>query len=192
MKKVTYLFDRDELFGMDYHALQAFKYTYFKLLSDNPFPISPNSGNFYEMIQYLKRKDETLPVKIGTYENITLFEAANRIASDLVIINGLIQLVEEQKEFEKATFTLRLGTTHVKNKGDFTIHTENGDLEGEAFNVAPSFLENKLRKTLDKWKKGPESSVLRYIFVNAEAFVYRENVKVDEWVRVVKVKKWEQ
>lgn len=84
----------------------------------NPFPVLPNSGSHYEMINFLKRKDETRSIKIGGYENIRPFEAANRIA-----------------------------TTRYKGKGDFTIKINGEEYEGEAFNVAPLFLKQKMKKT---------------------------------------------
>lgn len=189
MKKVDYLFDRSSLLNINYQALLDFKVSYLKLLEDNPFPIPPKSGSFYEMIKYLKRKDEALPLKIGSYGNITPFEAANRIASDLVIINGLIQLVEKHKELKEATFTLRLGTTHMVGNGDFTISVNNEDMEGEAFNVAPSFLKPKLRSTKIKWNKSEElNSRLKYILVNEEAFEFIGTSKINE--RVFKVTNW--
>lgn len=187
MKKVDYLFDRSELLTIDYQALLDFKVTYLKLLEDNPFPIPPSSGSFYEMIKYLKRKDEALPFKIGAYGNITPFEAANRIASDLVIINGLLQLVEKHKELKYAIFTLRLGTTHHLGKGDFTIKLNGEEYEGEAFNVAPSFIKQKMLKTISKWKDKPE---LKYILVNEEAFEFIGKSNVDE--RVFRVKNWHE
>ena len=188
MKKVNYLFDREtELKEINYQALIAFKARYFQLLEDNPFPLPPNSGSFYEMIQYLKRKDETKPLKIGVYENITPFEAANRIASDLVIINGLLQLVASKPELKEAQFTLNLGTTHKKDRGDFTIFINGEEHEGEAFNVAPTFLKQKMRNTLNKWK---EKSELKYILVNEEAFAFYGATKLDE--RVFKVINWHQ
>ena len=191
MKKVEYLFERNEIIDIDYQALLDFKRTYLKLLDDNPCPVPPSSGSFYEMIKYLKRKDEALPLKIGAYGNITPFEAANRIASDLVIINGLLQLVEKHKEFKEAIFTLRLGTTHHVGKGDFTIELNGEEYEGEAFNVAPSFLKQKLRNTKLKWNKTEQlNSRLNYILVNEEAFEFIGKSNVDE--RVFRVKNWHE
>lgn len=186
MKKVISLFDRDKLSDLNYKELNIFKTTYLKLLTDNPFPLSPNSGSHYEMINFLKRKDESKPVKIGVYENISPFEAANRIASDLVILNGLLQLIATNKEIKNAKFTLRLGTTHHVGKGDFTIKINDEEFEGEAFNVAPSFLKQKMRKTLKKWEG---SQRLRYILVNVEAFEFIGASKIDG--RVFKVENWQ-
>ncbi|AYM99750.1 hypothetical protein [Chryseobacterium sp. 3008163] len=189
MKKVTYLFGSAELINIDYQTLQIFKERYFSFLTDNPFPKPPGTGAYFEMIHYLKRKDINNPQKIGPYENITIFEAANRIASDLVIINGIIQLVQNNPLLENARFTLRLGILHEKGKGDFTIHLENEDFEGEAFNVAPSFLNVKLRNTISKWNKEDNREKLKYILVNDEAF---EFVTKSPDERIFRVKNWEK
>lgn len=188
MKKVDYLFEHTELINIDYKALRIFKERYFSFLNDNPFPKPPITGAYFEMINYLKRKDINNPQKIGPYQNITIFEAANRIASDLVIINGVIQLIQNNSSLEKACFTIRLGILHEKGKGDFTIHLHNENFEGEAFNVAPSFLNVKLRNTISKWNKEGNQKKLKYILVNDEAFEFVTKA-IDE--RVFRVKNWQ-
>jgi len=188
MKKVIYLFDNSEIVNIDYETLLNFKKRYFNLLEENPFTQPPSEGTYFEMIRYLKRKDINYPQKIGPYQNITIFEAANRIASDLVIINGIIQLVQNNPLLQNANFTIRLGILHEKGKGDFTIHLENEDFEGEAFNVAPSFLNVKLRNTISKWNKEENREKLKYILVNDEAFEFVTR-SLDE--RVFRVKNWE-
>lgn len=186
--KVKYLFEQKELKGMDYEKLKEFKIKYLGFLEVNPFPMPKEEGGYYDMIMYLKRKVNSDAIKIGPYQNISVFEAANRIASDLVIINGMLQLIEE-KGYYNATFDLCLGTMHTKDKGDFTIYLDNGDnLNGEAFNVAPSFLKAKLRTSLNKWEKFTKEK-LDVILINDEAF---ENVNfkvLDN--RIFKVKNWE-
>ena len=178
---------KSKLCDVDVAGLKAIKKEYFELLIDNPFSKAPTSGNFYEMINYFKRKDETNPICIGPYKNITPFEAANRIASDLVIINGLLQLERNNPNLKEASFILRLGTTHKKEKGDITIKIGNNEFEGEAFNVAPSFLKTKLNKTLKKWKNNDK---LRYILINKDAFEEIHFNSLDK--RVVKVEKWHE
>ncbi len=185
MQKVGYLFDRAKLIDIDHKVLLEFKELYFKLLKDNPFPAPPKSGSVYDNINYLKRKEQSQVQKIGPYENCSLFEAANRIASDLVIINGILQLIEANQELKKALFSLQLGTTHQKGKGDFTIKINGEEREGEAFNVAPSFLKQKMSKTKNKWKGNQQ---LKYILVNADAFEFIGSSKIDE--RVFKVENW--
>jgi hypothetical protein len=183
MAKVEFLL-KNRLTDINAEDLLCIKEEYYQLLDENKFSYFPCSNNFSEMIHYFKRKDENNPKSIGPYKNITPFEAANRIASDLVIINGLLQLINE-KEIINPVITLRLGTTHVPGKGDFSIKTGNKEFEGEAFNVAPSFLKAKLQKTLQKWKGNDK---LKYILINADAST---DDKVLE-KRVIKVKDWDK
>lgn len=184
--KVKYLFDQDKLNKMDYEKLKEFKIKYLGFLEDNPFPMPKEEGGYYDMIMYLKRKVNSDAIKIGPYQNISVFEAANRIASDLVIINGMLQLIEE-KGYHNRIFDLNLGTMHTKDKGDFTIYLDNNiQLNGEAFNVAPSFLKAKLRTTLKKWETKEKLDI---ILINEEAF---DTVKFKmEDTRIFKVKNWE-
>lgn len=141
---------------------------YWEWLNKNKFPL-PASGNAIEIIHYAKRKTSDKktkePQSIGPWENITVFEAANRIASDLVILKGVINLLRKHAaRFENAKITLRLGNKHKVGKGDFTMTVAGKDYEGEAFNVAPSFFENKLRKTLNNC----DSRKIKFILFNSE------------------------
>lgn len=168
---------------------------YHSLLRENMFQPPPKSGECLEMIHYLKRKDEDNPVKIGVYENITPFEAANRIASDLVIIKGLIQLISEDKMSSTAKFTFRLGTKHEKEKGDFSIVTNKGCFEGEAFNVAPSFYKDKLNQTLSKWRaiKRKKQVDLKYMLVNNESMMESDYARLNKKnIKLIGVKSWDK
>jgi hypothetical protein len=184
MGKVEFLL-KSKIEDIDVTGLKASKKEYFDLLSKNKFPKVPKNDDFYTMIRYFKRKDDKNPLCIGPYKNITPFEAANRIASDLVIINGLLQLIDTREKIHKALITLRLGATHQKGKGDFTIKLGNKEYEGEAFNVAHSFLDSKLRYTMKKWK---DNSLLKYILINADAL----NGKKFDDERIFIVNDWEK
>ena len=180
MSKVECLL-KSSLSNIDKSGLLELKNEYFEFLKSNPFPVPPDNKDFSKMIHYFKRKNESNPTIIGPYQNITPFEAANRIASDLVIINGLLQLIGDQ-EPANSKVIVRLGTTHIKNKGDFTIN----DHEGEAFNVAESFLTQKLYKTKKKW----EGKILKYILINADVFPNVKSKLPDK--RIILVKKWDE
>lgn len=179
MKKVEILI-KNKLINIDFKGLLKLKNEYSTLLNKNQFPLPPVNHSHIAMIYYLKRKDELNPLIIGPYKNITPFEAANRIASDLVIINGLIQLIGS-KEPLSSIITVRLGAKHLKGKGDFTIN----EFEGEAFNVAPTFLSTKLYQTRLKWR---DNNRLKYILINADAF----NGRIPEDKKIVIVNNWDQ
>lgn len=117
-------------------------------LRKSPFNATITGLCVKDVLNILKRK----PHKIGPYKDITIFEAANRIASDLTLLEG-VQAILSMPKYKGAKAQLRLGTMQVNGRGDFTIHLGRMELEGEAFNVAPSFYPSKLYKTLEKWKK---------------------------------------
>lgn len=186
MSKVIPLIKDEEITFINYDELLNLKAIFFRYLKKNPIQF-PHSNDLIDQVKFLKRKDLDSPLTIGVYSNITILEAVNRIASDLVIINGLIQFVESNSKYQNAKFTLRLGTTHHEKRGDFTIYTDEVELEGEAFNVAPTFLKVKLRNTINKWK---DNAALKVILVNEEAFLGNNFKVLDQ--RVFKVKNWDK
>ena len=178
---MNFIFSESETKNINKEDLINLKKKYWLALNENPFPDPPEKGNAIEMIKYFKRKQKNSTLKIGPYEGITVFEAANRIASDLVIINGILQLINDGKEEENSRFTIYFGNKHVPNNGDFIINGK----QGEAFNVASSFYKIKLRTTTKKWI----NDTLTYILVNAEVFkeiIESENNKE----KIIKVINW--
>lgn len=177
----TFIFDKSHTDNINRQNLVEFKRAYWNSLDENPFPLPPEKGKAIEMIRYFKRKEVGTVNNIGPYKGITVLEAANRIASDLVIINGILQVVDSNKELEQLPITLRLGNRHEKGRGDFSI----GKHEGEAFNVAPSFYNVKLSATRRKWHG---NDLLKYILVNAEVVSVS---KVDD-PRIIGVEGWDK
>ncbi len=178
----SFLFASSETDEINFEQLLNLKKKYWQTLKDNPFPKPPQSGQSLEMIRYFKRKIEGENISIGPYTGITVFEAANRIASDLVIINVVLQLIETKKEPKDSKITIRLGNRHDKGKGDFTINGK----DGEAFNVAVSFYKVKLMTTNKKWILGG----LHYILVNADAFDEIKSNDVD--AKIIKIENWDK
>lgn len=152
--------------GIDKKGLEDLIKEYNSFLNHNLFP-KPVSNDAISMIHYLKRKDEEVLQTIGPYENITVFEAANRIASDLVILKGILQMFQDKTIQQDSILTVNLGTTHTKHEGDIIINGEHC----EAFNVAPTFFKAKLYKTIEKWKDYKDENgnllTLKYILVNS-------------------------
>jgi hypothetical protein len=181
IENASFIFSNSETDDINFEKLSKLKVKYWDSLKRNPFPPPPKSGTSIEMIKYFKRNDNESLNNIGPYFGISVFEAANRIASDLVIINGVLQLINDKKEPFDSIFTIRLGNKHVPNKGDFTINGK----EGEAFNVASSFYKIKLRNTTKKWLEKD----LFYILVNAEVFDELTETNLDK--KIIKVINWE-
>ena len=100
-----------------------------------------NYKDNYDFFYSVKRK----PVRNGPHPNVSAFEAANRIMSDLVIWGALEMLLypKEILPFKFDEFTIKLGN---KSGIDIESMKENERLIGEAFNVAPSFFYQKCSK----------------------------------------------
>jgi hypothetical protein len=166
-------------------GLKKLKSEYLGFIKGNPFPVPPSSGDVIDMIFYLKRKNQKNVNTIGPYKNITVFEAANRIASDLVIIYGLIQMIENEKALRNCEVSLKLGTKHVEGEGDFLINGKHG----EAFNVANSYYPTKLAKTISNWDKKPGK--LHYILVNGDVVLPSDIERLKrKKIKLIPVAKW--
>lgn len=138
--------------------LRKVKSNYLDLLKKQPFP--EKIGTDYPSVLSILKRDR---LTIGPYTDISIFEAANRIATDLTLIEGVLYLFEKKLIGASATVRILLGTMQEKNKGDFSIFENESETQGEAFDVAPSFFVSKLYKTLKKWKG---RSDLKFIIFN--------------------------
>ncbi len=114
---------------------------YFEQMKENPLkPFSWESTT--DFIEKVKRDREAKSV--GPYRNISLFEIANRIYSDLVVLEGAKRIFEG-KEFDARKLEISLST---KGGFDIVVQCANGKYHlCEAFNVAQSFLGGKLYLT---------------------------------------------
>ncbi len=90
-----------------------------------------------DLLKILKRE----AIHAGPYPHVTMFEAANRILSDLVILYGVKWLLDKNV-FPFKQYEVEYGN---ENKNGFDIYADenNKKLIGEAFNVAPSFFQTK-------------------------------------------------
>lgn len=121
------------------------------------------------LIESLKRDR----VGAGPYPDVTLFEAANRIMSDLVILHGVKWLLGTA-HFPFDEYRVQLGH---ENTNPFDIEANNGreSLAGEAFNVAASFFQVKKSAMLVKLRRDAPNHTYRIIMVNHDAVT--ENYK---------------
>jgi len=130
-----------------------------------------SSSNIYNLINLVKREHYT----IGPYKNISLFEALNRIGSDLVLLNGAERLFNgEIKGILPDKIKLQMGS----NRGfDFEVYAQDKIIYGEAFNAAESFCKEKMRQAIhklaDKCKKDNLQTAL--IMVNDDVKTVLEN-----------------
>lgn len=103
----------------------------------------------------------------GPYPGVSLFEAANRIMSDLVILHGVAALLKD-KHFPFDEYLVEFGNEN-RNRFDICANTQNLSLAGEAFNAAPSFFPNKKRTALKKLRSNALEENYKIIMFNAEA-----------------------
>ena len=97
-----------------------------------------------ELLQEVKR----VPTRTGPYPEVTLFEAANRIMTDLVILNGVKWLLQESV-FPFSEYHVEFGNEDY-SAHDLMAENEDERLVGEAFNVAPLFLPSQESRDAQK------------------------------------------
>lgn len=115
------------------------------------------------LLESLKREK----VRVGPYPNVTLFEAANRIMSDLVILHGVAGLLKS-KTFPFDEYIVEFGNED-NNGFDIRASSPTATLAGEAFNVAPSFFQGKKRTALKKLREKAGQATYKIIMFNADA-----------------------
>jgi hypothetical protein len=118
------------------------------------------------LLEALKREK----LKGGPYPGVTLFEAANRIMTDLVILHGVAWLLKE-KVLPFDSYTVEFGNED-KNGFDIKASANGKTLIGEAFNVAPSFFQSKKSSMLKKLRHNGKNADYRIIMVNDDAVTH--------------------
>ena len=127
-----------------------------------PSIISDNAINLF-----LKIKREN--IGNGPYPNVTYFEAANRIMSDLVILYGIKDLLEEKyPQIIFPEYSVEYGNDS-KNEYDIMAKNGNKTLIGEAFNVSPAFFQGKKSVSLKKLRKCNSDNTVKIIMYNNDA-----------------------
>lgn len=103
----------------------------------------------------------------GPYPDVSLFEAANRIMSDLVILKGVAGLLQSNL-FPFSSYTVEFGN---EDKNGFDIRASSGaaSLVGEAFNVAPSFFHTKKGSALKKIRRDGANATYQVLMFNDDA-----------------------
>jgi hypothetical protein len=111
-----------------------------------------------ELIRELKRGK----TGIGPYGDVSLFESANRIMTDLVILHGVNWLLNESGlDFDE--YRVEYGHEN-NNRFDIQATKDDRSLIGEAFNVAPSFFQGKKAAMIKKLGFDETASVKLILF----------------------------
>lgn len=136
----------------------------------------------HDIVSFLKKiKRERL--QTGPYPNVTLFESANRIMTDLTILYGIRELLNNKiPEINFDNYEIEYGNG---NKRDHDVMAENSyqNLIGEAFNVAPSFFHVKKYASLKKLRRNAGENTLKLLIYNADAVKadYKYKSELNEW-----------
>jgi hypothetical protein len=116
-----------------------------------------------KLFHYLKRQQ----IGSGPYPHVTLFEAANRIMTDLVILKG-IRWILNTRAFPFDEYVVEYGNED-SNDHDITALKGGRKLLGEAFNVAPSFFQGKKASMLRKLRSPNCVADYKIIIANSDA-----------------------
>jgi hypothetical protein len=115
------------------------------------------------LLEALKRKK----IESGPYPHVSLFEAANRIMTDLVILHGVRWLLAN-KVFPFDAYEVEYGTDN-KNGFDLYASRDGKVLKGEAFNVATSFFQTKKSAMLGKLRAPDVHADYKIVMFNHDA-----------------------
>ncbi|RHX89440.1 hypothetical protein [Leptospira stimsonii] len=129
-----------------------------------------------ELLTLLKREI----INVEPYPTVTLFEAANRIMTDLVILEG-IKWIFDNNIFPFEIYTIEYGNEN-ENSHDITANNSTKNLIGEAFNVAPSFFQGKKSSAVDKLKNSTLKSDYKLLLINSDAVTSAYQPKLNEGI----------
>ena len=154
--------------------------TYKILLEEIPLSIEGNS--VIDLLTRLKRGH----INSGPWKNVSIFEAANRIMTDLVILFGIKQILNGQFPHlvEFIEFDIELGNEN-KNLHDIMSKSNGKTLIGEAFNVAPSFFN--LKKAISIKKLIGSNSPKDYLIILCNSDSHIKSVIKNSNIQIIKV-----
>lgn len=110
----------------------------------------------------------------GPYAEVTFFEAANRILSDCVIINGVLKIFFEKNESIPFVDHVTIDFGHSNDQAhDIIGYDSDGKviLCVEAFNVSESFFRPKLYKTNVRLRQSEHKEALKVVLYNEDAAI---------------------
>lgn len=143
-------------------AIQAYK----TLLKEIPLKIE--AKDLLSLMKSLKRDK----IGKGPYPDVSIFESANRIMTDLVILFGAKTILNgEIEELKEVSELLVEYGNENKNAHDIIGKTNNGNVlfVGEAFNVATSYFAPKKSSTTKKFKESKTPADFQIIFCNDDS-----------------------
>lgn len=116
-----------------------------------------------ELLRVLKREK----LGAGPYPDVSMFEAANRIMSDLVMLHGVRWLLRE-RPFPFHSYEVEFGHGNTAEH-DIVARSGGRVLIGEVFNVAPSYFNTKKGSALKKLRTSTLGADFRLLMCNHDA-----------------------
>lgn len=190
MKKSNFLIDKQLYRNITPDKLAALLTAYHDCLDAHPVKLEPEGKSTVDVIKLVKRQQENA---VGPYQGITLFEALNRIATDLVAIHGLWE--NPQLLQPHTVIHICMGNEEVGDfSGDILLDTDGVKQNIEVFNASPSFFPMKLRATRKKWRRIEEAKhadgrKLDFIFFNGEIAL---SPQLAEDTQLIGVNNWDK
>lgn len=135
--------------GLNRNNIETAIFDYKNLLKDVNLKIE--GKNLLELMVKLKRNE----MQTGPYPHVSIFEAANRIMTYLVILFGVKQILYNKFENLKDISEIKVDLGNENSQPhDIICKVENKEiLAGEAFNVASSFFNSKKSSSIRKLLK---------------------------------------
>ncbi len=154
--------------------IEATIFEYKKKLQELPLTIEAN--DLLDLMNILKRQK----IGKGPYPNVTIFEAANRIMTDLVLLNGVKMLLNGAiNEIKFHEYNVEYGNED-NNEHDITAIENGKKLKCEVFNVAESFFQTKKAKSLKKLRDNKNDEDILLIMFNKDAVPENYKIKTDK------------
>jgi hypothetical protein len=117
----------------------------------------------YALLHSIKRDQ----LNVGRYQNITLYEAANRLMTDIVILHG-VKWLFDQGPFRFDCYNVDFGHYHTQVY-DIRATWRRQTLIGESFNSARSYYPQKIRETIKKLRATSDTCDYKLIMCNHDA-----------------------
>jgi len=128
-------------------------------------PLEIQAKNVLRFLTDLKRKK----LNSGPYPNVTLFESANRIMSDLTILYGIKELLNGAiNGINYDEYVVEFGHDNY-NENDVYASDGITKLIGEGFNVSKTFFQTKKAKSLRKMRAQKSENDKLILIYNADA-----------------------
>ncbi len=152
----------------------------------NELPPSVESNNVFNFLTKIKRRK----LNLGPYPDVTLFEAANRIMTDLTMLYGIKELLNGKiPDIKFEEYIVEFGNEN-NNSNDIIASNENYELIGESFNVSKSFFQTKKTSALKKMRNQKSEKKIILLIYNSDATKtsYQPKLKENEFHLKVDVK----